>query len=104
MNWTNDLEAQLDRCRSLTTIDMQNKTPFELFASIGSEMGELGQELCTEDKVFGNTHREVDEGSKIESVDLIISTLAMYFARGGTFQELPEIMKSKLDKWEGNIS
>jgi hypothetical protein len=102
MRWITALVEELDHCREITIVDMQNKTVFELFTGLVAEVGELAQDICTEQGSFGNSHRETEEGSQVEAVDVIISGLAMYFAQGGTFDGLPEVMKKKLDKWEKN--
>ena len=91
---------QIPRIQTLTEIDLQNKSIFELYASLGEEVGELSRELKIEERSFGNTHKAPDEGSKIEAVDVAICALALYFARGGKLEELEGIMESKLDKWE----
>ena len=94
------LITELERLKTLAEIDCKHKTIFEAFASLGSEVGELGQELLTEEGSFGNTHREVDEGSQIESVDVMICAMHIYFASGGTIENLHTIMGKKLTKWE----
>src|ERR1041385_1769013 len=94
------MQQILDLIESLTATDMKNKSVFELLASLSEELGELSRELKIENKTFGNTYKELDEGSLGESVDMVIASLAMYYACGGKSEELPELMKSKLDKWE----
>jgi len=71
------------RIEELTGIDLQNKSIFELYASLCEEVGELSRELKIEERSFGNAHKAPDEGSEIESVDVAICALALYFARGG---------------------
>ena len=88
------------RIEELTGIDLQNKSIFELYASLCEEVGELSRELKIEERSFGNAHKAPDEGSEIESVDVAICALALYFARGGKIEDLEEVMSSKLDKWE----
>lgn len=91
----------LRQIRQLVRYDKaQGKTDFELLSSMMEEVGELSRELKIEEKVQGNTYKQPDEGSIIESEDVIITALAMYFARGGNISELEEIMSKKVNKWE----
>ena len=78
------------------------KTDFELLSSMMEEVGELSRDLKIEEKIVGNTYKTLEEGSIIESVDVLITALAMYFARGGNISELEYIMNKKIDKWERN--
>lgn len=94
------LAGQIDRCGQLTKIDMKHKIYFELLASAAAELGEVAEELLIENNSFGSRHKKSDEGSKVESVDLVICGLSLYFAKGGTLEELPEILSRKLSKWE----
>lgn len=97
------LTEAVERVRSLTAIDMRNKSIWEVLGSTGEEFGEVNRELLIEEASYGNRHKKGGgEGSRTESVDLTICALALYFARGGTTEELACIMMSKLDKWERN--
>ena len=91
-------------CQRLTMRDMDHKTIFELLASAGEELGELSRELKIAHKTFGNSHKKPDEGTKAESVDLAIVALAIFYAEGGTHDELVELMCKKLAKWNENAS
>ncbi len=70
----------LERIRIITKRDMEHKTRLELFLSLAEEYGELGKELKVENKVFCNSHKQLDEGSKGESVDVFITAAAMMYA------------------------
>lgn len=91
----------LRQIRQIVRYEQANgKTDFELLSSMMEEVGELSRELKIEEKVHGNTYKQPDEGSVIESIDVIITALAMYFARGGTISALDEIIGRKVNKWE----
>lgn len=96
------LKKALQKTKKLTQIDIKNKSIFELTMSAVEELGEFSRELKIEEKTFGNTYKKPDEGTKKEAVDLVISALALYFARGGKISELATNMKEKLKKWEDN--
>ncbi|RDJ35106.1 MAG: hypothetical protein DWQ19_09740 [Crenarchaeota archaeon] len=61
-----------ERIQHLINIDKQYKSDGEMLASVYEEFGELARELKIEEKVFGNSHKSPDEGSKGEAVDLFI--------------------------------
>lgn len=97
-----ELHLVLDRIEAITAQDMDHKTISDLFMDATSELGELATEIAIEEKTYGNAHKEIDEGSKAEAVDLLISSFAMFYARGGTIEEFITIAHKKLDKWQGN--
>jgi hypothetical protein len=68
------------RIKSITAVDMANKTKLELFLSVIEEYGELAKEIKVEQKVFCNAHKKLDEGSAGESIDLFITAAAMMYA------------------------
>ena len=94
------MDKFLKRIEDATEKDLENKSIWHLFGSAAEELGELSAEMMIEDNVFGHAHKQVDEGSKAEAVDLTICALALFFARGGTVKELVDIGHRKLDKWE----
>ena len=97
-----ELHLTLDRIEAVTAKDMQNKTISDLFLDATSELGELATEIAIEEQTYGNAHKEVDEGSKAEAVDLLISSFALFYARGGSVEEFVVIAHKKLDKWQDN--
>jgi len=84
----------------LTSLDLKKKTIFALLASTISELGELADAINIEEASFGNAHKEVEEPSQVEAIDLMICSLALYFGRGGTADQIAIIMTRKLKKWE----
>lgn len=95
-----NLIDSLQKLKELTDVDLENRSIFSLLASATEELGELSRELKIEEGEFGNTYKESDEGSRLESVDLTICALSIYFARGGSIESLAEDMNGKLAKWE----
>ena len=89
------------RTRELTEVDMRQKSSTELLLSMICELGELAREVGVEDKIFGFGHKKPgSENSIMESVDNIIMSLASYFARGGTIEDLGGFVHIKLNKWQ----
>lgn len=93
------LATAVERTKELTEIDMKHKGIWELFGSAAEELGEVATALNVEEGAFAK-HKKLDESSKMEAVDLAICGLAIYFARGGTMEDLGEHIHSKLNKWE----
>ncbi len=84
----------------ITKIDMEHKSVIDLCLSAIEELGELARELKIENKIFGNTNKTSGEGSQMESVDLLITAIAMYFACGGKTTSLSDKILQKIRKWE----
>lgn len=81
---------------------MERKTIFELFASAAEELGEIANEMTVEEGTYGHDHKKPKEGVKGEAVDLFICALALFYARGGTTDELIVYAHQKMDKWEAS--
>lgn len=100
------LEEISEKARQLTLIDLQNKSIFALMAKMAEEFGEFARELQIEESVFGNTHKDADEGSVGEAIDMIIMALALYHARHPNREscaptlQLAERLAIKLNKWQ----
>ncbi len=92
--------AAIRRVGELTQKDLENKTVWQLLGSINEELGEFCRELQIEEGVFGNTYKELDEGTIGEAADVVICALTLYFARGGDLNRLAGLINKKLDKWE----
>lgn len=87
----------LRRIRRLTKLDLEKKTLDELQASTIEEIGELSREIKIEEKVAGNTYKQLDEGSAGEAVDVAICGLCMYFSDlGGTKSASESLSKSAI--------
>ena len=79
---------------------MNNKDINWLIRSTMEELGEFCKAVAVED---GAKQRSLDESSIIEAVDCIACSFALYFARGGSIDELPEILLEKLSKYRSKI-
>jgi predicted ATPase len=97
---SNRFDRALLQLQDLVRVDQQHRSIFELLASAVEELGELSRELLIEERAFASAHKKGDEGTPAEAVDLTICALALYFARGGTVVQLPELIQHKLDKWQ----
>lgn len=85
----------LNRVRKLAKHD----NIYDLIASSAEELGEVSRAVLIEDGKKSKL-KKLKESSYSEAVDLTICALAMFYKRGGTDEELLEIMDAKLDKWE----
>lgn len=86
--------------KSLTEIDLEHKSVFELLASMNEEVGEFSRELKIEERTYGNEYKKAgNEDSRDEAVDMVICALSLYFARNGSIEDLGAIINKKLDKW-----
>lgn len=95
------LKDFLDNVRSVTKEDIkQNKSIDVLFANTVEELGEYAAARTIEK---GIKNKELKESSKIESVDLIICALSLFYASGGTQEQLHKIGKRKLKKWAKRV-
>jgi len=70
---------------------------FECLAGLTEEVGEWSLALRVE---RGFKQRRLDEPSKNEAVDIILLAMEAYIHSGGTLEELPKIINTKLTKWE----
>jgi NTP pyrophosphatase (non-canonical NTP hydrolase) len=76
------MKTVIDRINILTSDDLQYKTPIQLAASAIEEIGELTREIKIEEKIPGNAHKQPDEGSKAETVDLFICAICLACTHG----------------------
>ena len=89
------------RTRQLTEVDMRHTTSAEMLLSMVCELGELAREVGVEDNIFGFEHKQPgSENSVLESVDNIVMSLTSYFSRGGTVEDLGDLVHLKLNKWQ----
>lgn len=91
----------LERVAAITKADLdKNHSEDLLFANTVEELGEYAAAKTVEKGIKKKT---LKESSKIESVDLTICALSLFFANGGTLQELCNIGQEKLNKWEARV-
>lgn len=65
------------------------------FMFLVEETGELSREI--------NRPERKDEGIAAESVDALLSALAVFFTTGASYEDLVTIGERKLAKWNANI-
>lgn len=94
------MQEFLDRVKWLTALDLQKNTIQDLFTHTAEELGELAGAMTIEK---GVKKKPLTESAKWEAVDLTICALAMFYAHGGTDEELREMGLTKLLKWEKRL-
>lgn len=92
-----------ERIKRLSLDELAKDGIYEMLASGTEELGELARAIQIEEKRLGKAHKKLDESSQIEAIDSVITSLSIYFARGGTIEQIVSIMNTKLDKWEKNV-
>lgn len=71
-----------------------------LFACAVEELGEYAAARIVEK---GRKKKKLKESSKVEAIDLTICALSLFFASGGTIDELTAIGTEKIKKWHDRI-
>jgi hypothetical protein len=95
MNW-------VEKTKLLTDISVNNgETSEDMFLSATEELGEISTCLSVRKK---RKNKVLSETVSDEAVDLAICALSIFFAEGGTIEQLEEIGMKKLNKWEGYFS
>ncbi len=77
--------------------------PHNVFYALAEEVGEFGRAVRVEDQFQSCKHKTLTESSRIEAVDILLTAVEAYIARGGTYEDLMPIAEKKLDKWESNL-
>ena len=96
-----DLFDFLQRVASITSADLNKNHSIDLlFANTVEELGEYAAAKTVEK---GVKNKKLKESSTVEAVDLIICSLSLFFASGGTLQDLCKIGQEKLNKWEERV-
>ncbi len=80
--------------------DLAEDSVSDIFYALAEEVGELALALHVEQ---GNKIRNLKEDSKTETIDVILVAIEMYIRLGGKYEEIDEIVKRKLDKWEASM-
>lgn len=89
------------RTATITKQDLDmNHSEELLFANTVEELGEYAAAKTVEK---GIKKKNLKESSLVESVDLVICALSLFFANGGKFEDLSNIGQVKLNKWEERI-
>jgi hypothetical protein len=89
------------RVKCITDKDLlKNHSEELLFANTVEELGEYAAAKTVEK---GVKKKKLKESSLIESVDLVICSLSLFFANGGKLDDLCKIGQEKLNKWEERV-
>jgi hypothetical protein len=98
-------KKQLKRIGKLTSLQLTeaSESKYTILAHTCEELGEASRAMCIEDSSRLKKHKKLDEPARSECVDLTICAISLFFANGGTIEELNSIMDAKLDKWENTF-
>ena len=89
------------RTAAITQSDLEmNHSEELLFANTVEELGEY---IAAKTVEKGIKRKKLKESSLVESVDLIICSLSLFFANGGKIDDLHKIGQDKLNKWEERL-
>jgi NTP pyrophosphatase (non-canonical NTP hydrolase) len=96
------LRTFLSQVKSATLRDLEKNHDINLlFKNLVEEVGEFAKALTIEQ---GLKKKPLDESSMHEAVDVIICALAIFYARGGTDEELTSYGLKKLCKWNDRLN
>ncbi len=85
---------QLDEIQRLGKIDIKKRGgEFRSLAYLTEEVGEVAMDLVDGDLEHG----------RLECIDTAVAALGLYFALGGTKDELKARTKRQLKKWNKNL-
>lgn len=73
----------------------------DLLRSTMEELGEFSTACSIEN---GYKNRKLEEPAVSEAIDLIICSLALYFAKNGKIEDLEQNIDKKLNKWNKKIN
>jgi hypothetical protein len=76
---------------------------FDFLVRTAEITDELGEYAAAKTVEKGVKKKKLKESSLVESVDLIICSLSLFFANGGRFADLVKIGQEKLNKWEDRV-
>lgn len=99
------LEASLSRIANLTTKDIQGgKRPSDIIGAAIEELGEVSRANRVENGVKTLKNKQLKETAVEESVDLIVSSIAVFCSLGGDLNKLPAMLHNALDKYEFGLT
>lgn len=103
MNLSDAIEKFLGRLMKITDDELANghQSPDNLLRNTMEELGEYAAARTVE---LGLKNKTLKESAKVEAVDHLICSFSLYFAEGGTVEELIKIGNVKLDKWQDRLS
>lgn len=95
------LRLFVERTKEITLRDLAQNHSVDLL--LNNTIEELGEFAAANTVENGFKKKDLKESAKIEAVDVTICALALFFAKGGTVEELTAIGQRKLDKWEARV-
>lgn len=92
----------LDRVKKITDKELSegHQSADNLLRNTAEEFGEYAAARTVE---LGLKKKNLKESAKMEAIDLLICSLSLYYAEGGTNEELQELGDPKLDKWQNRL-
>jgi len=90
----------IERVNSITQADLKKNTVDLLFANAVEELGEYAAAKTVE---RGIKKKKLKESSLVESVDLVICSLSLFFGNGGKLEDLCKIGQEKLNKYAERV-
>ena len=95
------MDQFLNRILELTASAIESGDSIEdMLMSTTEELGEVAACISAEK---GRKKKDLKEDSKVESIDVVICALSIYFAKGGKIEDIAKVGIAKLQKWEKNI-
>jgi hypothetical protein len=91
----NNMLAQVKKLADIECA--QGSGEVNLFYATMEEAGEYAAARLVE---VGDKDKELRESSQSEAVDLVIGALSLFYANGGTDEQLEPMALIKLDKWK----
>ena len=83
----------------------EKKTLSQRALKLQEEVGEVAQALLIEQKAPGMSHKSIEHvGLTVECIDVLLVTLDLFFATGGTKNTLMDLLSKKTKKWESSQS
>lgn len=95
------LRLFVERTKDITLRDLAQNHSVDIL--LNNAIEELGEFAAANTVEAGFKKKDLKESAKIEAVDVIICALSLFFAKGGTIEELTAIGQRKLDKWEARV-
>jgi NTP pyrophosphatase (non-canonical NTP hydrolase) len=94
-----ELQIILEKIRNLSI--KEPKTIEQRMLKLAEESGELAKEILIERKASGSKHKEPGkDGILGESIDVMLVVFSIYFASGGTLEDLSSRLETKSSKWQ----
>jgi NTP pyrophosphatase (non-canonical NTP hydrolase) len=83
----------------------EKKTLSQRALKLQEEVGEVAQALLIKQKAPGMSHKSIEHGElTVECIDVLLVTLDLFFANGGTKHTLMDLLSKKTKKWESSQS